>query len=348
MRIRILFLVSILGLILYSCNRKGDPDYYLQFDWDIAYYRENDVFRKLYIYYTENDYERLISEDFTSEYNSQWSPDGSSISFFADSIRNSTLSVYDFETDVINPILIIEGDSPLHTWSPDGSKIAVCSKGTDNKSDIQIIDPGGTELQVINDLNHSKYLFWGPFDNSLFYLNWYGKITILDLEEPLLKQVVDNEFSLDELSRSANFEKLVFVNKDNQYPDGIYVSQSSLFDFKLVAESGNEPRLSHDASKIVYINRSIDQETQARISSLFTVSSSGQEKQMVFESINWLMHPNWSADGSKIVFVSVEELSPNAALYHLCIINEDGTGFTVLASASDHRILYPYWRPDIH
>lgn len=346
-KITVLFLCSVL-LIVCNCTQEPDPTFYLQYDWSIAFLRGNDVFRNIFIYDLERDREKMLSDDFTYESDFTWSADGSKLLFIKEFEGISSLSVFSFDDGTTIPVHQVTGSNPQYSLSPDGSKIAYSVIESGNFASVYIMNSDGTEKQYQFKIQHDDYLIWSNSNSGLYYLDWYGKIINFAIGDSLSENVVMEGYSFNYLSCSENRNRIVFENRNSQFPDGIYVCNMDFTGITQVSDEGYEPKLSHDGSKIVYVSSGFDHESQIIVSTLWSIQTDGTNRQKILETGDTIVTPSWSADGDRITFCIVEQLSASSEAYFVCVVNDDGTGFSALASDSGNILSVPQWRPGSH
>ena len=149
----------------------------------------------------------------------------------------------------------------------------------------------------------------------------------------------------------ANFN-IWTVNFDTGY--GEPLTQSSAVE----DAHSDSPRWSPDNSKVIFASRiPPDGGSTANDGyNIWVMESDGSSQQaLTTTSATGVtnLHPEWSPDGTKIVFDSNRALDGSDALntngkYNIWVVNSSGTGLTALTQETDvgADLLYPQWSPD--
>jgi Tol biopolymer transport system component len=101
-----------------------------------------------------------------------WSPNGKKIAFTADKLHGWGIYVMNRDGSDLKA-LDTKGGSCRPDWSPDGSKIAYVSQEADNKGDIWIINPDGSNKQRLTTDSHNYDYCpsWSPDGKWIVYAN---------------------------------------------------------------------------------------------------------------------------------------------------------------------------------
>ena len=125
----------------------------------------------------------LTNSPESSEYDPQWSPDGSKIAFWLSpqqSNSNGSLDIWTISvdgTDQVPLTMTPDRNERAPVWSPDGSQLAFASGplegGPPGSDRIEVIDADGTERTVLADLSATD-LQWSPDGSRLAFCQMMG------------------------------------------------------------------------------------------------------------------------------------------------------------------------------
>ncbi len=95
-----------------------------------------------------------------------WAPDGERLIF----VRDATLVIVDLRTGQEKTVVapVVNPHSP--SWSPDASEIAVTAIGAGGRSDIFVLNVGGSNVRNLTDDRESQHdVDWSPDGKQLVY-----------------------------------------------------------------------------------------------------------------------------------------------------------------------------------
>jgi len=285
-----------------------------------------------------------------------WSPDGSKIAFTSaralDGTDNATLGApsnlwvinADGSGDLpLTSLTIKNADSSFPRWSPDGSKIAFVSTraldggntnnngGTANLWTIKADGSGAIPLTKLTAFTGSGDLMWSPDSSKIAF---------------------DSTRALDG-SDAANANQTANIWVINA--DGSALTALTRLTAKFASSSF--PVWSPNGGKIVFPSRRALDGSDAALANLtaniwvMNADGSGAVPLTRFTAASvYPGSPEWSPDGSRIVFISDSALDGSDALnnaVNLWVMNPDGTGAIPLtrlnAAGADSE--YPQWQP---
>jgi Tol biopolymer transport system component len=256
-----------------------------------------------------------------------WSSDGSQI-YFSSSGRDGGLvpSLYAMDPDGSNVrLLLAHPPGGLHTWSPDGERIAFAF---DTPSDGTIND-GSPELELYvvqaDGSNATRLVdFPGVCDLVSSYGSECARITSIAWS-PDGRQLA---FSTSRMGRFPTFNRYLWMIND----DGTGWR-------RLTAGADFEPSWSPDGRRVVYASGGSDASVPAFSDILILDLASNQTVGIVYGEILENLTPSWSPDGGTIVF----SRRPAGQDRKIFAVSTDGSGLRLLADVPG--AVSPKWRP---
>lgn len=243
----------------------------------------------------------------------QWNPTGNSI-YYSSRDKEGTW-LYDLETNVAEKV----SDHSLfsynanHPVSPDGTKILVEKEmgkidGSNNlyyKYFIQDLKTKTeTEILLPEDAKPFSFIIditWAPSNDTVAFVYDY------DVEDKFQTRRTIATFNL-------------LTKQSSRLP--------------LTMTSSRMPIYSPDGKIIIFENESAPQE-------LWRINADGTElSKLEDSSIDFYMHPNFSPDGTKVVFTKFQE-GIHEGILGIKVINIDGTNPQIIDSQADCAIWSP-------
>lgn len=262
------------------------------------------------------------------------SPDGSMIAF--DSHRatdgddegnaNSTSNIWVINADgsgtrPLTQLTAKGADSFGAAWSPDGKRIAYSSKRSLDKtnnanphgtSNIWVVNADGSDAKVLTQITAE-----GAYSAKPVWSRDGKKIAFTSRR------------ALDGSDNTNNISNLWIMNADGSGIEALT---------KLTAEGApsDEPAWSPDGSKIAFeSNRALNGSSEYSESvNIWVINADGSGVKPLTQFLARSAHslwPNWSPDGSKIVFASSRTLNGSDSensneLFNIWVMNADGSG----------------------
>jgi Tol biopolymer transport system component len=121
----------------------------------------------------------------------------------------------------------------------------------------------------------------------------------------------------------------------------IWIKNLETGELKMIGE-GSYPRFSSNGIYIVYVKYELDPKSKTEVGTIWTMNAEGErQKQLTIASMGYATHPNWSPDGSQIVFqMAVPKKNPD--IYTVDIDGENLKQHTSNPSSD----FFPYWSDD--
>lgn len=240
-------------------------------------------------------------------------------------------------TNYTNSSGVYTGDA---SWSSDGSKIIFqTNKDTDGGSGIYTMNSDGSSITRINHTtvgdgeqnpkyspNGNKILFETQIgnDSHIFVMNADGTN-----EVQLTNFTNTNGVYTGDASWNADGSKIIFqTNKDTDGGSGIYIMNTDGSNVvrvihTTVGEGEQNPKFSPNGTKILF-------ETQIGDNShIFVMNVDGTNETQLTNFTNsngvYTGDASWSADGTKIVFVTDKDNDGGSGIYTM---NADGSSVT--------------------
>ncbi len=293
-----------------------------------------------------------------SGFNPTWSPDGSEIAYASEGIENplrrvSVSKLWRINVNTGQKRLIFDGDGVQPAWSPDGKRIAFWSSipATGHRIIWTIAADGGQPRQVTADdgyVNWSpawapdgKYLYFSSNRSGLLNL-WRVRIDqdsgeVLGAAEPLTTPTGTGLMSF-----ASDNHRMVYASDD---------SQQNLEAIRLDPQTGealaaNPEWTTHVRREVAHCSASPDGQwiayaTAAPQEDLFVIHPDGSGLRQLTNDHFKNRSPEWSADGSQLVFYS-----NRSGNYQAWSIDADGSEPRQLTAFSQHVVSDPQLAPD--
>ena len=249
--------------------------------------------------------------------NPSWSPDGSKIAYISGSGHN--YSIWVMNANGSNSVKLTDGMGVADRrprWSPDGSKIvfergdAIYIMNSDGSNQKMLIFAGGS-FSISPD---GKHITLGGALKSIGGTPEQGLgIFVMDIDGTNVKKLTD-DFG-DELmpSWSPDSKKIVFTKGGI---DGIiHIMNTDGSNMISTGQRGIYARWSPDGKQIAFLSRRAgDMFRGMKLDHIYIMDIDGSNvTQLTFGDKRWDDLPDWSPDGTKIVFASaVPPMTPKS------------------------------------
>lgn len=309
---------------------------------------------ELYVMDADGANVRRLTYTYSDNHEPDWSPDGSRIMFIS-------LQGGDYDILLINPdgsgLVNLTNDSTAMDWGPswlpheidsssDGGAngmLAYCNQpvSAPDIHEIYTIHIDGTQKQQLIDapfgLNHHE---WSPGDDKMAVVGYVdgttSSIFTLDTDGSNLTRLTETAEVWDnEPSWSSDGVKLAWCRF---YPSEglraeIWIMDADGTNQHTIGVAGDGVRWSPDGLRLLY-------HKELASTDLWSCDVDGANELQLTMGAGDNIHPDWSPDGSKILFISTRD--GNHEIY---VMNADGTAPMRLTVSSANEFA-PTWSPD--
>ena len=278
-----------------------------------------------------------------------------SVFFFKEWRNNQILFLGDYHGEQLGfyrlnllygtPRLIASGLITDARWSPDGSRIAYVSSADEigrPPYHIAVMNTWGNNIEQLTEgrVRH-YYPTWSPDGKQIAF------IATRDFEggTPLAIFVMNSDGS-----EQRQLTPYAYYNELSWSPDGARIAYSIFNAIVVVSADGTEyqqltdqwtdsfPVWSPDGEYIAFQST---RDNPSQYFDIYVMRSDGTDVRRLTNSPAHDRQPSWSPDGKKIIFESNRD-SSDVAIYHLYIMNADGTEQERLMEMEGNS---PVWRP---
>lgn len=280
-----------------------------------------------------------------------WSPDAGKIAFVSaraldgTDATGSTVNIWAVNRDgsgatALTRLAVAASMNPV--WSPDGSRILY---GTDRALDqtdttgaslnLWVMNADGSGAKPLTFLEHTSLNWWGP---SYAWSPDGARIAYTSMR------------ALDGSDSDGNSDNVWIMNADgtNGAPLTRFTKVATLF----------EMAWSPDGTQIAFVSRgALDgSDTPGMTYNIWVARTDGSGISPLtrLTGLSWNVSPQWSPDGTRIVYASNRPLDGTdaaAVTFNLWVMNADGTGQNALTTSSTISAIFGLgfpvtWSPD--
>jgi Tol biopolymer transport system component/pimeloyl-ACP methyl ester carboxylesterase len=185
--------------------------------------------------------------------------------------RAGTFDVYAQDADgstVAVPLVVSLGADFTPVWSPDGTQMLFASD-RDGDSEIFIRSAGGEELQLTHNTAEDAHPAWSPGGNRVIFTS----------------------------NRGGDYFQIFTMN-----PDGSDVQQVGV----VPGNNAMHPHYAPDGSRITYMRASVTEALCQWNWDVWVMDADGSNQERVTTRLNADLYPNWTPDGTEIVYASCD------------------------------------------
>lgn len=298
-----------------------------------------------------------LTGDSSSNYLPQWSPDGEKLVYISSPSWHQ-VEIWTINSDGNKKQQITSGMSGFgkdNPWSSDGTKLFYTSIDYWLFHRSWIYDVGTSEKTKVKGFKNIKSAEWVHNGSKLFIVEEEDETQKLWLAESdgknktFLSEISGENIGL--LWQPSGNGILYASNESGNYDIWVMNSDGSgKKQLTSTRENENEMAWSQDGNRIVYVSKSfIDKSDYSTYgSSVFNYSQTiwvmdvdgGNKRQLTEADGNWDSLPQWSPDGTKIVFHRMNR----GSAANILVMNSDGSNLTIL-TGNETSDVSPQWSP---
>ncbi len=207
----------------------------------------------------------------------------------------------------------------LPRWSPDGKSIAYLSDES-GSLEVNLVDPDEKTVTKLTDGGNNRYPRWAPDGQSLAFISGEdgrSDLHLLSVKDGKTSVVSSNSYNDVLGDWSPSGEWLVYYNEGGPETQGLWLRNPQGVNLvRLTDDEDRGPVWSPDGSRIAFVRSNEGK------GDIFVLKRQSKEAwQEDFDLDRLTRHeandhsPNWSPDGSRLVFVSHRD--GNAEIYSM-------------------------------
>ena len=239
--------------------------------------------------------------------------------------------IWVMDADGKNERQLTESFGQYPEWSPDGEQITFAGWG----GDIYIMNADGSDMKLLTGDNINQadwYPTWSPDGKQIAFSRRtadekFTNICVMNADGSDLRVLIEEPWpsvNICSPSWSPDGKKIAFDRAIQNTEGGIWVMDADGKDAKMLTDRGGSPRWSPDGSLIVF-NSSLGGEAWNWALGIFVMDADGKNRKRLTPGPDPVSecYPDWSPDGTKIVFCSDEGKQQH--IYNIYIMDADGS-----------------------
>ncbi|MCA9888428.1 MAG: PD40 domain-containing protein [Anaerolineae bacterium] len=304
-----------------------------------------------------------------------WSPDGTKIAFSRVTVPGSS-DIYVMNNDGTQQTKLLDGNGTykyMPTWSPDGTEIMFTS--AEEPPQVGLVSVSIEKMNITTGLRTHiawidtyGHLDWSWKNNSIAYYNasTYLEINSMNVDGTNFSRITPIPEGGDTAYQNPNWSpdgtKIVFqgaVYNQGASDDNIYIVDVQSGDIINITSTFDSDDMMPDWQPISSLQPTQAQETPPELpyqsngriafvsdrdgnDEIYSMKADGSDVRRLTDDASSDLYPDWSPDGSQIVFTSERE----DHVANIFIMDADGSNQTNLTNDSSVKDRYPSWSPD--
>jgi len=298
-----------------------------------------------------------LTDDSSSNYFSQWSPNGEKLMYMSFNDSNQ-LGVWIMNSNGSNKQQISSSDvTGAGFWSPDGTKIIYFSLYNSSPeywytSDVWLYDTCTSKKTKVVDMEKTKIVQWVYNGSKLFIVDGSSSLLKLWLVDPddtskTFLSSLSGENTVN--SWQPNGNRILYTSNESGNYDIWIMNPDGSGKTQLTSAPSDEYAMgfSPDGGKVVYSSRkTLDYISGIEdfIPAIWIMDADGSKKKQLIpvDEKRYIDHPSWSPDGTKMSFESRNIAGDQA---DIVVVSSDGSNLTFL-TGNDTNGMFPQWSPE--
>ena len=231
-----------------------------------------------------------------------WSPDGSRVAFLSGSFGEGSLLVIDADGSGETHVTDLQAMSPA--WSPDGTRLAFEAV----EGGIYTVGTDGSGLTEVVDDGHGPA--WSPDGDRIAYfadVNGNVDVFVTDADGSQRTRVTHDPSDDVSPAWSPDGDRIAFVSERHGNTDLFVIEPDASHERRLTTDRATDESLSWSphGDRIVYVSYRHGAEPEnigIGDAEVFVVELRSGEHRNLTRNPAWDGDPEWSPDGSRIVF----------------------------------------------
>ncbi len=241
--------------------------------------------------------------------------------------------------DSIDGVSFIKDSYP--TWSPDGEKIAYTHGGKILEAGIYLINPDGSDNEILIKSHDAYQADWSP-DGKWLAFTAFDQIWKYNIESDSVVQLTNTPGGNFEPSWSPDGKRILYWKSIELggYKRGIRIIDHNGNNDILVVHYSKNPNFEQDGLSFVYSDWPDEERQGFRNTEIYRFTFSDSSKTRLTYMPQNCENPAPSPDGQYIVFE--HQINDGGGFSDIHRINIDGTGEKLLTK----HARWPAWSPD--